>query len=450
MRIFSISIFSSLLFLSIIVAWCSANANGKNDSIENSFTSYRIANVVRLTVSQNGIDGELQLLLDKHLPKDIRDWNPLDDTIRHQPAILRILDSKGTLILIDSLERAVASFDSSNVIPDTPSWSSLMVNYSVGAGSYAGPVTSFIRVKKSKLEWLESINKSTGNSDTIKLTLSLKNNWRLIKTANRDTFNILSVKCSPHSIPTSGDVDFEIIYGRYYPETGKWFYVERKEKGFLEFTADSGFPDESKFPTSSWRNTSYEGDGDNTKAISASNSADNSINKPEVKLSVDSAMIFSYYAREDGNRGDFISALSLSESALRFALLRYKRAGYTKSAQILDSCSFIDLTYIARYFATIYYCTECREPNDSIVPKLRFVLKTIYKKAPSYLPSNQWYYLFVTTYRNEYRSYEDASTMFFGALQVDRSAFVNLFEMAAKNVGVVISPNRFPSIPYHR
>src|SRR5947209_297284 len=124
-------------------------------------SGYRIETTVPLTPSENGINGKLQLLVDKSLPANLHKWNPSNDRNDHGHALLQLMDANGRVVSEDTLARAVAYLEPTRTLPGKPAWMTLTVDYSVGWGEYAGPTTSFVRVRGGKLEWLTAADKKS-------------------------------------------------------------------------------------------------------------------------------------------------------------------------------------------------------------------------------------------------------------------------------------------------
>ena len=202
--------------------------------------NYRLKDEILLTAKNNGLDGKLQLLVDAKMPAK-PDESELDN---YAPAELRVLSKKGTVVQRRVLTKANASLEP---VPELPTWNALMEDYSIGFGSYAGPSTSFVRVRKAKLEWLQALNKATGKVENIELTLSLKTVWRIDTSNGAQSPRILKAACRPSfSKPTDKD-KFEMIYTVFYPTKNGWVKVERKEEGYADFETSENFPDLSKF-----------------------------------------------------------------------------------------------------------------------------------------------------------------------------------------------------------
>jgi hypothetical protein len=241
----NVSIFVLIYLASFLVS----DASAPSAPNVHSQTRYKVAAQLELRHDVNGINGTLQLMLDKALPTNLNDYSPLDDTSHYVPAVLRIVGLTDSVVIADTLKRPVATISLSRELNGEPPWYELMVDYSVGWGSYAGPITSFIRVRGGRLESLQATGQSTGKTDTVFLMRSLKTDWRFYVSPKTGTLNILEVACRPHWNASNRDtVEFNITYTRFYPKADKWMKVKKTVKGFWESEDKSSFPDVSKFP----------------------------------------------------------------------------------------------------------------------------------------------------------------------------------------------------------
>jgi hypothetical protein len=80
------------------------------------------------------------------------------------------------------------------------------------------------------------------------LMRSLKTNWKLVKSKDGNSKDILHVACRPNFENKSEDEDrFLIYYDRFCFDGKGWVRYQRVEKGFWEVDAED-FPPLSKFP----------------------------------------------------------------------------------------------------------------------------------------------------------------------------------------------------------
>ncbi|MDM8543250.1 hypothetical protein QUF90_19415 [Desulfococcaceae bacterium HSG9] len=254
------------LFMTVVcalVAYSSEAVSAEDVSIapvEPAAGCYRITKSYPLTEDVHGIDGVLQLLQDSRIPEDVYDkqlgsgfrdmyiYN--EDLLRlfkdNPPlgSVLRILlKGKGYHILREShtydgvplalLEDAVLSGGGRPTYLFTQ-------DLSIGWGSYAGPMTIFYEVSNGKLKPLEYFDDKTKKKKRIAVMKSLKTDWKLVKTKDGKTTDILEVA----SRPANPEGEFVIYYDRFYFNGKQWVRYRRMEKGSWDMESDFPF---SKF-----------------------------------------------------------------------------------------------------------------------------------------------------------------------------------------------------------
>jgi hypothetical protein len=219
-------------------------------------SEYTVSQTAHLSASANGIEGNLELLIDARLPADLQkqmwgigDWSfvlPEKDpryvafaATLPLNAVVRIVDGTGRVLEEVTLERPLARLTEAHLHSDRTTFL-IDVDYSVGFGSYAGITTQLLDVPRSHLKWEVAENVVTRQVEIIRLPKTLKSDWKF--TGGRGTPNILLVLCRP----TSAGDGFVIRYVRYRFDGQKWYQSERSRKGLWE--ADERFPPVSLFP----------------------------------------------------------------------------------------------------------------------------------------------------------------------------------------------------------
>ena len=197
-----------------------------------SMTQPTVSDRVTLTVASHGIAGELQLLQDA------------------THATLRVVRSDGSIADAADLERPHAQLAHARLYGDAARETYLVtVDYSVGAGSYAGPITSFVEVIDGRLKWLDAADGTTGATERIHVMRSLKTIWQIAPARAGAGQDILEARCRPApQSAQAGEVQFTLSYYRYAFDRSRnqWIRRVREEKGFSEF--EDGFPDRRLFP----------------------------------------------------------------------------------------------------------------------------------------------------------------------------------------------------------
>jgi hypothetical protein len=239
-------------------------------SAEKPVGCYKVSKSYSLSKSVHGVDGILQLLQDNRLKKNLynkqfgtafNDMYMYDKKIlplfKDNPplgAVLRILSQHEGYFLI----RESRTFDFVPVawleeigLSDAYKPTYLFtLDESVGMGSYNGPVTYFYEIVDGKLKPIEYLNNETGKRDKIVLMRSLKTNWKLVKSKNGKSKDILHVDCRPsYESKSKDEVDFMISYHRFHFDGKEWVKYERVDKDFWEVDAND-FPPLAKFPVS--------------------------------------------------------------------------------------------------------------------------------------------------------------------------------------------------------
>jgi hypothetical protein len=212
-----------------------------------------------LSKELDGVDGWLQIMIDARLSEKLRKemWGvggwafvmPEDDPLYKvfsatppRNAELQIVDLKGQIVAGEMLERPLATVERTTLYADRPTFL-VTVDYSIGMGSYAGLTTLLLDVVDAKPLWLEAINRDTGKSGPIRLSKTLKSDWRLSPRGPQK--DLLQVLCRPDDFGGSGA--FSLAYIRYHFDGGAaWQMRERVKKGFWE--SDEPFPEATQFP----------------------------------------------------------------------------------------------------------------------------------------------------------------------------------------------------------
>lgn len=218
--------------------------------------AYTVAQAYALHRDPNGIEGTVQLLIDKRLTGAVQDelwgkgdWSfvfppgsKLHDEFAATPphkAKLRIAGGNGKTITERDLETPLAKLKAWNAASIPHEIFLLSQDYSAGIGSYNGPVTTLLKVSDSGFHDIEALNVGSQQKQTIRLMKSLKSDWQARDRGNGG--EILSVSCKPGK-----DGSFVIEYIRYCLDKGQWLAYKREAPGIWE--SDEPFPDRSEFP----------------------------------------------------------------------------------------------------------------------------------------------------------------------------------------------------------
>ena len=116
----------------------------------------------------------------------------------------------------------------------------LTVDHSAGLGSYAGLETSLLQVTGTGFRDLDALIVDTQQREPIRLTRSLKSDWKISKDSK--VLEILSLWCRP--MPDGAT--FNLMFTHYGFDGKEWLVRKRQVRGFWE--SDQPFPPRSEFP----------------------------------------------------------------------------------------------------------------------------------------------------------------------------------------------------------
>jgi hypothetical protein len=204
---------------------------------------YKIYQSLKLNKFSNGLNGALLILIDKRLNgiggelkyDGYLDVSYLDfkadaalnreDTDDLKQALLVVVDERLKVLYHESLGRESARLDRAFIYTDKSRPTYILTrDYSIGFGSYNGPISYFLEVNQNGIQYI--LNKEG-------FMTSLKSGW-LIKHAGGES-EILYKKCRPKVLNEDGDVEFIIYYEKYKLENRSWKATLRQKKDFWEY-----------------------------------------------------------------------------------------------------------------------------------------------------------------------------------------------------------------------
>lgn len=211
--------------------------------------------VERFTLHQasNGVDGTLELLLDRRLTESARkelwgkgDWSfvlphvsPLYKEFTVLPpgkSKLVIRSNNGLLVAERQLDTPLARLEAWNAPSGANQLFILTEDYTAGVGSYNGPGAILLQISEAAIQDVKAVNAESQKDEPIRLVKSLKSDWR-----REGADEILSVSCRARDGGT-----FVIDYVRYAFNGRQWLEYKRQTDGFWE--SDEPFPNRSAFP----------------------------------------------------------------------------------------------------------------------------------------------------------------------------------------------------------
>jgi hypothetical protein len=159
-------------------------------------------------------------------------------------ARLDIIDKNNQRIFKQFLAKPIASLEKIKLLGLQPKSFALYEDYGIGAGSYAGPVSSFFDVVDGKIKWLQFQQSKSKKTEKISVMSSLKTGWEIVR--NGENFDILEAACRPEFSIKLDEPAFSLTYSRYHYNGNEWIKYSRKVDGYWDF--EGAFPDYSLFP----------------------------------------------------------------------------------------------------------------------------------------------------------------------------------------------------------
>jgi hypothetical protein len=205
---------------------------------------YRVFQALDLNTYSNGIDGSALILVDERLD-GLRGAMKTDaysgiETLHVEPdpsawfvpqqdvneALLLIVDQRLRILYTERLGRESARLDRVFLYQDRSKPTFVLTrDYSIGMGSYNGPISYFLEVSASGIRYILPHG----------LMTSLKTAWAIVP-ANAAA-EIISKKCRPDFDKSDpGSMAFKVIHEQFAFADGSWHTTLREEPGFWEFT----------------------------------------------------------------------------------------------------------------------------------------------------------------------------------------------------------------------
>jgi hypothetical protein len=203
---------------------------------------YKIFQALDLNSYSNGIDGSALILVDERL-EGLRGAIKKDpysgiETLDVEPdpsawflpqqdvnqALMLIVDQRLRILYSERLGRESARLDRVFLYQDRSKPTFILTrDYSIGWGSYNGPISYFLEASGSGIRYILPHG----------LMTSLKTAWAIMPT--NAAAEILSKKCRPDFEKSdSGLMVFKVIYERFTFEDGSWHTSLREQSGFWE------------------------------------------------------------------------------------------------------------------------------------------------------------------------------------------------------------------------
>lgn len=193
-----------------------------------------------LTASVGTTTGRIQILRDarlrgvKRIPLDIDG----PQAITHTSALLRLLDANGQKLEVHQLEKPLAWIKRSKVEGPGPTFE-VTVDFSTGAGTYNGPMTSFVSTGEGKMRWLEASEADNPGKHIVRfLDNGYRSYWKV-----KDSHTIFHAFAHPDV--ETGQHGVEKL-SRYSFDGSRWTITSKEGPGAQDF--EMAYPKDSEFP----------------------------------------------------------------------------------------------------------------------------------------------------------------------------------------------------------
>lgn len=218
-------------------------SSGKQKIAQLIKDSYFLFDYQEVKSAEGKAIGKIELLRDRRITNklnisDVNNW-PREgqwEVVHYLPAIVRSVDNQGKETNRITLERPLATLKKAEITPFDSVYF-LTVDYSIGAGSYNGPISFLCTILNGKVCLLESKGENE-EWRQISLMNSLKSTW-LVKDRN----TILKMNCVP------GDPQFQTHYTKYVFGDNYWRRITRQKDGFWECDTPDEFLETGILPT---------------------------------------------------------------------------------------------------------------------------------------------------------------------------------------------------------
>ena len=226
---------------------------------------YAIYQSIPLDPTENGIGGSLQILQDKRVTPEYRKtWGmsadpqsalgedaPLVQSIKAallKNGRLRLVGADGRKIVDEAFEAPLGEARQVFLYGTKFPTYLVSVDPGIGFGSYAGPATMLVEIRKGKLLHIQAAEDAGGQRDRLWLGESGKSAWRIATAPSGKGKEIQQIQCHPNfANPNWEDTnEFVVVYSTYRFTHRKWHRASREKIGFWENGED--WPDRSEFP----------------------------------------------------------------------------------------------------------------------------------------------------------------------------------------------------------
>jgi len=220
---------------------------------------YTVFQSVRLDPAKTGVKGFLQVLQDDRVTPEYRDkWgdtNAPDMVLgKHEPLMLsiekhplkngrlRLISPEGVVLAEETFEVPLARIETEFLYGTKFPTYLVQADYGIGMGSYAGPATEFLEIRKGKLHYIRAV----GEKDRLSLGDSLKNAWKLVRAINGVGKEIEFIQCHPNWSKPKSD-EFVLVYATYRFDGKRWHRNSKQKAGYFD-SGEIDWPARIEFP----------------------------------------------------------------------------------------------------------------------------------------------------------------------------------------------------------
>jgi hypothetical protein len=242
-----------------------AQAHSATAAEDDLAAEYDIHQSMPLSPRETGVNGALQILQDKRVTPEYRKaWGmsadpymamygdtPFIQSIEAKPlrnGRFRLVGADGRIIFDEELEAPLGEIKQEFLYGTTFPTYLVSVDLGVGFGSYAGPATMFVEIRKGKVLHIQTTKDAGGGKKRLWLANSLNHAWRIVPAPHGQKKEIQQVLCDPNFVnPNWADTgEFVVLYATYRFTHKTWRRASRQKIGI--WNAEHDWPGRAEFP----------------------------------------------------------------------------------------------------------------------------------------------------------------------------------------------------------
>jgi len=253
----------------VLVGLLAATADGRAD-VEHP--GYVVHATVPLSKQVDGVDGRLELLEDARFTPEVRArfWGNMDDAMycaarndtnqtfcasaEREPlrrALLRLVGDGDRELAVETQERDLGELRVERLHGEhaRPSYA-VTIDYSVGMGTYNGPLTRLAEIRDGRLLWLRSVDAQGKHPEVLRLPSTGRSAWKIVQGGKAGTRDILLVASQPdleNAASGVAELPFVQTLTRFSFDGTRWRRHQRRSPGYWD-SIDEPFPERARFP----------------------------------------------------------------------------------------------------------------------------------------------------------------------------------------------------------